>query len=452
MITPRKSAVVPNVSECEKICLLIKNMSTPANPLLSGLSITTLSDSNSSSTESATENALTKLLDSAMLNAAKESSPEVEGKPNSNTNSTSPNSQSSPEFNFTARKTINDNIYTIEELLALKGAGNSTINDQLPAKDFWFGNKKQWTSGQEHNHANNESKRKPRNRREPKKKVLDEEPNWNAEFNDSVKLEMGTTVEDFERWKQAQRKGSEPQSLIPQPDNAVDNFFSFGKPSEAVDKMSTDTGSKSSRFSSFFTSPPQSNSPRPTTQVNPPPGLVSTTTGGSMSTAGPQPPLPQDTIDNSSRFFNHEPEPTNKSNMAQFLPNMIPTSLQNGMMPPPPGLPFNMPPNYNPQANDSFFRSLLTKSEVEGTGTNRPNLQAPFHNQQPVQNPNSQNFQMPQWTFDNGVPGPPGFPPQGMFPPNMQFPPSNHNMAPPGLMRRPESQLQNFQGPTNTGK
>lgn len=255
--------------------------------------------------------ALSKLLDSAMANAAKESTPELE--PRSSTNSPT---IKSPLSSAAFYKFKNPNlIYSVDFLLSIKESPlvqNYDNSPELPDKSFWrlrakapSRNEKDFANlnirnGHHHNananHNNNHSKnsnsRRQNNNNNPKSfgwdkkgtgfvknndldslsndkisqllgEAVDEvEPEWESAdlANDELKMNMGQTVEDFESWKAHMRledkkkHGDTEESIEHQTENQprgneVDNFFSFVKPKT---EHSNET-SKSSRNTSVST-------------------------------------------------------------------------------------------------------------------------------------------------------------------------------------------------------
>lgn len=213
-------------------------------------------------------NALSQLLDSAMFNAAKESSPEFDSKASSNPNSTvtSPKSVKFNRFEFTCNKKNEVNIYTIEELLALKSTATDCVNDKIPPKEFWCLHKGPYQKKEFNNFRGKKHNKKDFEQRRRKPEISDffadgggdSESKGDNIIDDQLKMEMGETVEDFERWRQSQHRKNNPapgmfDEPVQQPSNDVDNFFSFVRSPNTEEKKHLDTSSQSSRFSSFFT-------------------------------------------------------------------------------------------------------------------------------------------------------------------------------------------------------
>lgn len=393
--------------------------------------------SNTNITKSSLEpgNALSQLLDSAMLKAAKESSPEFEAKINSSVSS--PRSNKSIKFEFYAQKQHYDNIYSIEELLSLKDSPNMDVISDLPSKEFWclhVGKKphpKEFNSnryGGRRGNNNNNNFRKEGDFRKKKSGVEEllgdeneAEPEWDSVgIDDNLKLEMGDTVEDFEKWKQSQRRKNDPtgnsgaggsieqlQLLFFQPDpepvqqhNDVDNFFSFVKPSAPTEeKKDTSTKSesfgKSSRFSSFF---------NPSSM-----GASANSTRSQVSTpqASQVPPVSvgQQPLGPASRFFSGSNAPNTNVNspmdskrpsvattsnpstpqQAQVAPVQNPSNFQ-GQPPQPPGL--MGVPQPPPGLDPKNFSSPVPGGPVNGGDVSKQQQFSQPPGQPPQQPPN----------------------------------------------------------------
>lgn len=268
-------------------------------------------------------NALSKLLDSAMANAAKESSPDV--RPDHS--AAKHTAQRAPSFLFHAleAKLRLPNVYSIERLLELRSDPAVAEFDlaRLPAPSFWLVRAKNTENnnqrggslfhGSPHQPALNLRKNRRNNNnnnngvqnfssgplkwerapagflkrsdidsmsKEKISQLLGEAPNeetpeWDTPGASSdTKIDMGNTVEDFERWRahmrqEDRRKNGEPEaaeSEVPR-GNEVDNFFSFVKPKDASEKTPVPASAtikpdaKSSRFLSFFDGSPAAKLP-----------------------------------------------------------------------------------------------------------------------------------------------------------------------------------------------
>jgi protein EAP1 len=371
--------------------------------------------------------ALSKLLDSAIAKAAKETTPDLEPK-------------SSMEFiavetSISPRIPINpDCIYSIECLLNLRNSPyveDFKDSDRLPEKSFWrhkakgneFGNaskqKKSTTFNKRHQNESWERKPVGFNKNNDldtlsQDKIsqllgenIDEmEPEWDsADIANSNELgiDMGQTVEDFEKWKyqmklEERRKNGESiddtlereNRAAERAGNEVDNFFSFVKPkndTEVTTNTSVDSHSnqltpklaqseasnKSSRFSSFFGAPSKEVPPQ-----NPRPE---------------QQELPKEQASGGfSRFFSAPPMGDSPTGPLPPQPAQVP--IQQPQQPP--NLPLQRqgssissqgsgklhgaaPSKEVPATNDSFFMNLLNRKEPgtnsdSETGTGSPNL------------------------------------------------------------------------------
>lgn len=297
------------------------------NPILNDPSIIQIDNPNgqskffsqSSASEPQASNVLSKLLDSAMAKAARESSPELEPISRSDSAKSSP-AERPTEYVQPSHEKIR---YTIDYLLLLRSSPD--IKDmknspRLPDKLFWrhhVRNSKQMTneyrdpkhkkgrkqfSTQNQHHTYNE----PWERKKPDidslstdkiSQLLGESaeecpPEWDsADVTGSTEqvMNMGQTVEDFEKWKSHMRLEERKRAgeLIEEPaeeeraeraGNAVDDFFSYVKPGESsssepsgseTPKSTTETKTeskpeaKSSRFSSFFGGKPAESKQQP---------------------------------------------------------------------------------------------------------------------------------------------------------------------------------------------
>lgn len=445
-------------------------------------------------------NALSRLLDSAMAHAAKESTPEA-----TNTEAGQAIQDADTEtvelealLNFIPpSKQDMENIYSINRLLKLKFEVNDVphIKSSLPELSFWrlkaqrephprhlnnnlngenggiYKSKKfkkhqneTWERGKTHsnNYGENNHKLDHFTRRGARhgfaraeeldslsndkiSQLLGEgpdelEPEWDAEIIGDGKIgkssggggeggadddlahmsmmNMGQTVEDFEKWKYQmklqerrrkrevvdeeveQQKLADDESAAKNAGNEVDNFFSFIKPthkepdfdeevvvSATVEELapqanasapaSNNASHRSSRFSSFFQQP---NTSSPTKQADkgavdqqkppvtlaamPPPPGFSKFFGGQKS--GPQTPQ-----------YTSEPPLLNASETGLPRLQRLESSWSSPLGLPPPqaqkehGAPLQQqqhqsqpqPPMPHQSSNDNFFRSLLKKKE-----------------------------------------------------------------------------------------
>lgn len=387
--------------------------------------------------------ALSKLLDSAMAKAAEESTPELE--PRSSSNSPFTNSLSSPS---NSTKKNHENVYTVEFLLELRKLPHvkdySTTNE-LPEKSFWRAktkaqnssvNTKEFNANSKHGNNNSKNKNSFNKKRQDSasnwqrkpgflktndldalsedkiSQLLGEptdelEPEWeSADLNDELNINMGQTVEDFEKWKsqmrsEERRKNGEviedTELVAENSGNAVDNFFSFVKPkNHSVDSTNSsikgthsslstpsvphsEPSTKSSRFSSFFSNPSSDNRPqlpRQEVQQHPQPQPQS-----QPPIPQPQPPIlqTQSPISQSqrpsgnpdqgfSRFLSMMDKQNGVNNAShQPLPLQNENSLDASKHIP--GPPLN---------NDSFFMSLLSRKEGPD-GSKQPSSPAMFN-------------------------------------------------------------------------
>ncbi|KAM9898460.1 hypothetical protein OXX79_006298 [Metschnikowia pulcherrima] len=403
--------------------------------------------------------ALSKLLDSAVANAAREATPEPETAGDSEKNGPSePRSNRSSFQSFVPQfKADLSRIYSINALLELRSSPAVLEFDvsQLPEATFWrtkqrdnHANGKHNGQNENNNHAHGtpssggKGKRSRRNQlaaqnaadslnwdRKPagflKTSDIDnmstekisqllgeapeeETPDWDLPgANADMRIEMGNTVEDFERWKSHMRQEEKRKhgELEPfheteeaQPANEVDSFFSFVNPKDAAPDQTSfpfnkQADSKSSRFSSFFGGPGPSAESRKAV-ANPEPLTAQTTAKSDHSAGG-------------SRFFNGEPQ-NSPQTQSPGLPQSSQDKHRHG---PPPGMPpkfqgpgngiasspavrmpgmpsqSNPPPGFRmnpgppsgpglmmhpgargPANNDSFFLSLMSKGEIGPNG------------------------------------------------------------------------------------
>lgn len=349
--------------------------------------------------------ALSKLLDSAMANAAKELTPEFDGR---TSEAASPRKTSFLEF--VPAKVDTSRVYSIEKLLSLRATPGVAQFDVslLPVADFWCfkPGKVRQQEGQARNATKPKSNRRGQNQnlaapsweRKPagfaKSAELDtlsadkisqllgegpdeDVPEWDTP-NDSG-MDMGQTVEDFEKWKQHMRqKEKKDYEDEPHPDgdtprgNDVDSFFSFVKPKEAAEKTGVSpnpsTDAKSSRFSSFF------GGPGPEEPKRPPPGLSQKSAEGlrffGMNEAppmrGPGPVShPQQQMPQQQKQMPRQVQPGQPGLGPATTQQQRPASGQMGQ----PSHPFQFqgapPPGLPQGTNDSFFLSLLNKREDE---------------------------------------------------------------------------------------
>lgn len=464
-------------------------------------------------------NALSKLLDLAMANAAKELTPEFDSKDGETTSSPSTASPRHSSFlGFVpSAKADTSRVYSIDVLLELRSSAGVASFDQsrLPNQSFWAlkaqakppkhqqgreprnqGNRKN-----RHNNQNNQGnslswERKPAGflksseidslSTEKISQLLGETadegvPEWDSlDLTQDLKMDMGLTVEDFERWKQhmreEERRNNEEEFGDSQGGNAqpneVDSFFSFVKPKNAIPEQHSSNpksapDSKSSRFSSFFSG----NAASPLEDKAPSLPSASSSTTSVNSIGG----------DHSLRFFNSQADLAQRQPQRQTpvlsglqrpgeRPGQSPAQMQTQTQdrPPPPQLHHQgqqMPPmgrqhhpvpgpqggqfplnGQNPMqgpgplmhgppglgmplaSNESFFFSLMKKSEPAADGAKTLNSpQPPKSQQSPGQPPQSRQEMkfppagqqnMPNQYYPYGHP-PPGMYQGGMLPPGM---------------------------------
>lgn len=467
--------------------------------------------------------ALSKLLDSAMANAAKELTPEPDST-RSPTHLASPRRSSLLAFKPPSSQKAN--VYSIEELLALRSAPEVANFDTsvLPELPFWCikphkpknhqqngsGNKRnsRRNQNQQQNDFNGKWERKPTGfakssevdtmSAEKISQLLGENPEegtpeWDLPGGgNDMQMDMGSTVEDFERWKQRMREGERKQygeveaspaeSEAPR-GNEVDNFFSFVKPKAGASSVpesttSSDAG-KTSRFSSFFGGPGVEESPKRTA---PPPGLERSAQAGRVPESAGLRFFGMAQGSPAQQNLTPKQEPmggTQQPQMQQQMPQQRPPPMMQGSPASggPPGLSFPMGGDGNKQ--DSFFLSLMKKRDLqqdvpqragelaEGLPLLKSDKGAPQGNPGiPGQGPQGARQNMPQ-----GVPPymgnpqmggniPPGFqrapqhmyqfqgPPAGMFPPGMNMPPGMPPQGFPQMQGRPG---QSREGQPNQG-
>lgn len=425
--------------------------------------------------------ALSKLLDSAVANAAKEQTPEPEAA-RSPTLLNTPRRESLLEFKPVP--SLKANVYSIDELLVLRSAPEVAAFDtlQLPDSAFWVKlNRNQRTTEKtgtsrrrdRRNQGPTDGKweRKPTgfaksselDKMSPEKisQLLGENPeedtpDWDNPGAAEMQMDMGSTVEDFERWKQrmhendrknfAEESPAEPEAPK---GNEVDNFFSFVHPKTGASAPeSTNSGSdsgKSSRFSSFFGGPGPQESPK---RSGPPPGLSRNAPGKVDTSAGLRFfGLAHGSAHGSPAQQNVTPKEEHGGRQGQVHQMPSPMAGQGMPVNRPPGL---IPPNVGGESNtqDAFFQSLMKKREEpslakeQQSGKSEGNLEggrlphAPQQGSQGPPGPHNLPQGIPPWMVNPGMAPPPGFqrgpqqmyqfqgpPPPGMFPPGMGPPP-----------------------------
>lgn len=403
-------------------------------------------------------NALSKLLDSAMANAAKEKTPDFDPKPDPDLVSALSTSRSSFLSTIPPTKSLHARIYTIETLLQLRNDPAVALFDQsrLPGHGFWatrlrapenaaggkhsgshgLNSRKNRRGGNSGHSAANQTdslkwERKPAGflkqseldgmSSEKISQLLGEAPDEGAPEWDSPgasaasKIDMGNTVEDFERWKQSMRqedrrkRGEDDFQTMEHGEahqsNEVDSFFSFVKPKDLVPEKANlpalkQSDLKSSRFSSFFSPPLATGTPQEsTTQLSSKRPSVSDSRSTSKSDVSSnlrffgseqaQTPVQsaQQPVANSLPPQVAKPQPLRAQNgpppgihqkYNQYAPNndFASGGFQGGSMPPPGFGPPGGLPNFghagpmgmNPKTNDSFFLSLLNRGDAELPG------------------------------------------------------------------------------------
>lgn len=431
-------------------------------------------------------NALTKLLDSAVANAAKELTPEPDSSKGTSQLAL-PRRPSMLDFKPATSKMY---VYSIDELFNLRTSPDVGLFDTcvLPDSAFWViraPNKKSQEkngSGSSRNRRRGQSQnqqqqhqsdaagkweRKPtgfaksaeldKMSAEKISQLLGENPEegtpeWDTPGAAELQMDMGSTVEDFERWKQRMRQndrshsqhGEVETSLAAEQEtpkgNEVDNFFSFVKPKANASQEASTPGSetgKTSRFSSFFGGPGPEQSPK---RSAPPPGLAS------------RAPMGKGSDSSGLRFFS----------MAQgsSSQNLTPTQERAGLAGPPPPPPQaqlpqqsplpsggqGMPPGLGPAGGDkdSFFLSLMNKRDQGLPQTDKSGENEKTSGPSIPGFAQGASFAPPQGGPQSGLQGPRQGIPPWMNNPQMGGPP------PPGFQRGPQHMYQ-FQGPPPPG-
>lgn len=445
--------------------------------------------------------ALSRLLDSAMANAAKESTPDIEPRPISPVKA----------VKNLSRPRDPTKVYSVEFLTSLRASPLVPKYDnspELPDKNFWrlrtkkdnqrYSNnpphqnrrKYDWDRKRQSGHRNDHLDHLSADKISQLLGEQDEAaPEWDTpdDAANEHNINMGLTVEEFERWKLLMRK--EEKRDDPAQTNEVDNFFSFVKPkaSQSSTPKPAPTETKSSRFSSFFVEPKQedapstgsrffseapvqSPAPQHASTQHPKQGLQFFQNGASASPVkslpgfnssglqkAPAPPglqnsAPPGLQNSASSGLQNSAPPGLQNSAPPGLQSQAPPGLQSSQGPPglqkstppggphgppgqqpPPGLRQGPPPGMPPPgfppglapaaANDSFFLSLLNKKEG-------PNLTASslLNSLQ-----GTSDKQPPAQATNPSGPAPGQFPP-GQIPPWMrQFPNSKDKNAPPGF-------------------
>lgn len=478
--------------------------------------------------------ALSKLLDSAMANAAKEETPDSFGPTGNEAQLETPSSptptSSGPVQDWMLTlipecKQNRDKVYSIQKLLQLHTDPNVALYDttQLPQVTFWQlkhksvpeinrnapGNQKRnrrangnnnninssnggHDTGRSWEHGNSKLSwdRRPAGflkqselesmSRDKISQLLGENPNEDApEWDTPIgnvsgkSIDMGSTVEDFERWKQQmrneerRRNGEEVLDLPETNDtvkgNDVDNFFSFVNDSTqrnstgSLPEVTRAPVKDSSKFSSFFGAlplslrvatevPPEQSSEERSEQKAPP-------SGRSLRFFKSDAPSPAQALP-SKQTQPQQPQPKNLASKApnsndpptsQYprYPSGIPPGISHsGTKPPvpPPGYPAHGiippagmvqphapgmgPPGLNGPpggSNDNFFFSLLQKRGDEIPGQELK--QNPVSSLQKGDSPQFSGANYPS-IHGNVPPNHPFFgrPPPGMYPPGMPLP------------------------------
>ncbi|KAK6465939.1 hypothetical protein DFJ63DRAFT_35937 [Scheffersomyces coipomensis] len=264
--------------------------------------------------------ALSKLLDSAMANAAKESTPDLIPKSRSSTPPANNFNNNTTEYSSN-EKAGSSLIYSVEFLLFLKDSPlieEYKDSIELPDKSFWRFKPKgvsstpssssinDFSNGNNKNKKSNSFNRRHQNETWERKssnntgfvkggdlenfssdkisqllgEPLDElEPEWDAADSNTANSDslgmMGQSVQDYEKWKlqmkldERKRKGENiteedllrEQQPVEEKGNDVDNFFSFVKTAKEENLESqpaASDNSRSSKFSSFFDAAPTS--------------------------------------------------------------------------------------------------------------------------------------------------------------------------------------------------
>ncbi|RCK65505.1 hypothetical protein Cantr_01412 [Candida viswanathii] len=528
-----------------------------SNPLLVDPSIVTISDKDSTTTinnqSTASQptttrtssihsldpsNALSKLLDSAIAHAARESTPEFANDGSSiNRSDGAIEEEETDEVSderflstIPLAKQGREGIYSIAHLLSLRGQVEVIdVSGKLPEKAFWRLSKARtpnestqsssssyrkkgrrgggggggtnynetWErknsnssgSGRNHNGALGFGKSHELDQLSNDKisQLLGEQENEleTPEWDDiglsgaDNGMNMGQTVEDFEKWKyqmklEERKKNGEmideelelrnnTNAAAVNAGNEVDNFFSFVKQDESEqtkplesEELETSTNEdkphRSSRFSSFFHQPklpasPAENPVKPqqssaqSTPTGPPPGF-SKFFGGQ-----PQPPPPQQQQPIPQPPTHHHQQPPQQPGVPP-PPHILQrhgssVSSQGSIPPGPPAA----------SSNDNFFMSLLQKKEAEqqspsstkstpSTNKDLASTGRKLTAEELQQLPRQQQQQQPPPHMQQM---PPQFPPQGI-PPN-QLPPWMRGGPPPPGALPPHLQGKGFPQP-----
>lgn len=287
-------------------------------------------------------------------------------------------------------------------------------------------------------------------------------PEWDTPVNNvsAVDIDMGSTVEDFERWKQQKRNeerrrnGEDVQEFLEVPKgNDVDSFFSFASSASDLVKRNShnaETGQSSvkdsSKFSSFFG--PSLLASRSGAESDKKAGLNESSVGGTAgrslrffksesSTQSKAPPVAQ------HQYPSNQPQPSSATvhpatsdvtsqNFQRFQPGIPTLGIPGpGNGPPPgfPGLPWNPNTGMVPPpgligptggSNDNFFFSLLQKRNAEAAPDGKTEVQDGKNIQSRLPGDNQSNIpgNTPNDLFY-------GRPPPGMFVPGIP-PPGTH--------------------------
>ncbi|CAN3373275.1 hypothetical protein DIURU_005201 [Diutina rugosa] len=365
-------------------------------------------------------------------------------------------SSESPELSVSS--SIRRYQYTVDELMELRHSAEiPDMSAQLPDKSFWrkkapeFKRKKrqdpptQASAQSQHQSTQPWERGERHDRRHPRSnldslsadkisKLLGENPNeqepeWDVslEESSSTAFNMGSTVEDFEKWKQLMRQeelrkaGIEVDSVAESSQfaeeaehkaNEVDTFFSFVKPTESkpTAKATTTPASegRSSRFSSFFTGAANNqsaNSPKP----------ASPETQATAAAAA---------VGGHSRFFGSAPQQPSPA------PQFARSSSSSSTIVPPPGLPHPMAkqsssgdiPQSHPQHQQQQHQQQQQQQQQvpQGPPQSQQPPQAQQGSQQQAQGRHPQGHQ-----GHPGPQGPPGMPPPGLMgiPPQLMMAP-----------------------------
>lgn len=376
-------------------------------------------------------NALSKLLDSAIAKAAKETTPELE----SGSRSASPMGSIERKDSGNSNRKDPNLIYSIDFLMSLEKlpqieeVKSSVV---LPDRSFWRvkakfqgnSNGKEYNQNYKNSHnkkeKNSNKKKDAFNNWERKNifqkgtnidelsndkisELLDEpadegEPEWdNVDINDNdLKIDMGQTVEDFEKWKtlmkleERNRNGDAEEEELDT--NEVDSFFSFVKPRNQSTKQppslrdsssgfstpvaaKSEIASKGSRFSSFFSASNSDSSPASTDRSS----------------------VPRANIGAPNHDFIPKTEQQTSSRLLPIISLKLNTPLSENQSPQDPLIPREGAKIPMPHNNDTFFMSLLNKKSVpsENTPTN-PVLKNEQYSPSPsVASPNLQTVPLP---------------------------------------------------------